>query len=175
MNIRFERTKTIIIALFAGMIGVLAQLTIPLPVVPITGQTLAIGLAATILGSKYGTYAVILYVLWEPLAYRFMPICLRAYPFSWDQPADSSLVLYRPLISPAILEKTSFRIGTASLRIRRYDCHINLWHGLAQICDGRLLARRFQYGICTFYRRWFNQSLLGIVHRYSCPKTARSR
>lgn len=50
-------------ALFASIIAVLAQVTIPLPLIPITGQTLAIGLAATILGAKYGTIAVFLYLL----------------------------------------------------------------------------------------------------------------
>jgi biotin transport system substrate-specific component len=53
----------IVTALFAAIIGVLAQLTIPLPLVPITGQTLAIGLAATILGSRYGMFSVILYLI----------------------------------------------------------------------------------------------------------------
>ena len=53
----------IMIALFAAIIGVLAQITIPLPLVPITGQTLAIGLAATILGARNGTLAVILYLI----------------------------------------------------------------------------------------------------------------
>lgn len=53
----------IITALFAAIIGILAQVTIPLPLVPITGQTLAIGLAATILGSRYGTVSVLLYIL----------------------------------------------------------------------------------------------------------------
>ncbi len=53
----------IITALFAAIIGILAQVTIPLPLVPITGQTLAIGLAATILGSTYGTISVLLYIL----------------------------------------------------------------------------------------------------------------
>lgn len=53
----------IITALFAAIIGILAQVTIPLPLVPITGQTLAIGLAATILGSRYGTISVLLYIL----------------------------------------------------------------------------------------------------------------
>ncbi|AIF44348.1 biotin transporter BioY [Virgibacillus sp. SK37] len=52
----------IVTALFAAIIGVLAQLTIPLPLVPITGQTLAIGLAATILGSRYGTLSILLYL-----------------------------------------------------------------------------------------------------------------
>ncbi|MEH7255664.1 biotin transporter BioY [Neobacillus niacini] len=53
----------ILSALFAAIIGILAQVTIPLPLVPITGQTLAVGLAATILGSRYGTLSVILYAL----------------------------------------------------------------------------------------------------------------
>ncbi|WP_174733093.1 biotin transporter BioY [Mesobacillus harenae] len=52
----------IVTALFAAIIGVLAQITIPLPLVPITGQTLAIGLAATILGARYGTLSVLLYL-----------------------------------------------------------------------------------------------------------------
>lgn len=52
----------IVTALFAAIIGVLAQIVIPLPLIPITGQTLAIGLAATILGARYGTYSVLLYI-----------------------------------------------------------------------------------------------------------------
>ncbi|MFE8694799.1 biotin transporter BioY [Cytobacillus sp. FJAT-53684] len=53
----------IVTALFAAIICVLAQLIIPLPLVPITGQTLAIGLAATILGARYGTISVLLYLV----------------------------------------------------------------------------------------------------------------
>lgn len=49
-------------AFCAAIIAVLAQITIPLPLVPITGQTLAIGLVVTILGLKFGSYAVVLYV-----------------------------------------------------------------------------------------------------------------
>lgn len=60
---RLKLRMMIITALFAAIIGILAQLTIPLPLVPITGQTLAIGLAATILGSKFGTLSVLLYIL----------------------------------------------------------------------------------------------------------------
>lgn len=52
----------ITISLFAAIIGVFSQITIPLPLIPITGQTLAIGLAATILGSRYGTTSVLLYI-----------------------------------------------------------------------------------------------------------------
>lgn len=53
----------IYVAFCAAIIAVLAQITIPLPLVPITGQTLAIGLVVTILGKKLGTQAVILYAL----------------------------------------------------------------------------------------------------------------
>ncbi len=53
----------ILAALFAAITAVLAQVTIPLPLVPITGQTLAVGLAATILGSRLGTLSMVIYAL----------------------------------------------------------------------------------------------------------------
>lgn len=53
----------IYVSFCAAIIAVLAQITIPLPLVPITGQTLAIGLVVTILGKKLGTQAVGLYIL----------------------------------------------------------------------------------------------------------------
>jgi biotin transport system substrate-specific component len=59
-----ERLKWFILsAVFAALTAVFSQLTIPLPLVPITGQTLAVGLTATILGSRYGTLAMIIYVV----------------------------------------------------------------------------------------------------------------
>lgn len=64
MNHQQRRLRNmIIVAFFAALIGILAQITIPLPYIPITGQTLAIGLAATILGSKLGTLSVLVYIL----------------------------------------------------------------------------------------------------------------
>lgn len=64
MNKNQKKLRAMMVtALFAAIIGILAQVTIPLPLVPITGQTLAIGLAATILGARYGTYSVILYII----------------------------------------------------------------------------------------------------------------
>ncbi|KOS68682.1 biotin synthase [Lysinibacillus contaminans] len=55
----------VLAAFGAAIIAVLAQVTIPLPFspVPITGQTLAIGLVVTILGAKLGTLSVLLYIL----------------------------------------------------------------------------------------------------------------
>lgn len=59
-----SNTYQYILAAFgAAIIAVLAQVTIPLPLIPITGQTLAIGLVVTILGTKLGTLSVLLYIL----------------------------------------------------------------------------------------------------------------
>ena len=63
MNNRHEKLRMMLItAIFAAFIGIFSQVIIPLPLVPITGQTLAVGLAATILGSRYGTVSVLLYL-----------------------------------------------------------------------------------------------------------------
>ena len=59
------QTKTkelVLIAMCASIICLLAQVTIPLPIIPITGQTLAIGIVATILGSKHSTLTVFVYL-----------------------------------------------------------------------------------------------------------------
>lgn len=60
-----ERLKMLILsALFAAITAVLAQLSVKIPFspVPFTGQTLAVGLAATILGSRYGTISMAVYL-----------------------------------------------------------------------------------------------------------------
>lgn len=53
----------VLAAIGAAIISILAQVTIPLPLVPITGQTLAIGLVVTILGLRLGVLSVIVYIL----------------------------------------------------------------------------------------------------------------
>lgn len=52
-------------ALFAAVISVLAQISIPLPLspVPVTGQMLGVFLAGALLGSRLGTISVLTYVL----------------------------------------------------------------------------------------------------------------
>lgn len=52
----------IVSALFAAIIAIAAQIVIKIPPVPFTAQTLAIMFTATILGKRYGTIAVTLYV-----------------------------------------------------------------------------------------------------------------
>ena len=104
----------IITALFAAITGVMAQLFIPLPLVPITGQTLAIGLAATILGSKYGTLSVLLYLA---IGAAGVPVFAE---FSGGVsklvgPTGGYLIGYIPtvFIIGYYLEKTSFTIKNA--------------------------------------------------------------
>lgn len=57
-------TYNYVLAAFgAAIIAVLAQVSIPLPLIPITGQTLAVGLIVTILGTKLGSLSVLVYIL----------------------------------------------------------------------------------------------------------------
>ena len=61
-----SQTKTkalILVAMCASIICLLAQVTIPLPLIPMTGQTLAIGIVATILGSKQSSITVFVYLI----------------------------------------------------------------------------------------------------------------
>ncbi|MZU11806.1 biotin transporter BioY, partial [Bifidobacterium longum] len=55
--------ELILVAEFTAIIAVLSQFTIPLGLVPLTGQTFAIGLTATFLGKRAGTLAVCMYLL----------------------------------------------------------------------------------------------------------------
>ncbi|MFU0790302.1 biotin transporter BioY [Virgibacillus proomii] len=50
-------------AIFAAITAILAQVEIPLPLIPISGQTLAVGITATILGSRQGALAMVCYAL----------------------------------------------------------------------------------------------------------------
>jgi len=54
--------ELIICALFIAITGILAQISIPVPPVPFTGQTLAVGLTATIIGSRLGAISMIGYL-----------------------------------------------------------------------------------------------------------------
>lgn len=60
-NQRNKLRMLILCGMFAAITAVFAQIEIPLPIVPISGQTLAVGIAATILGSRYGALAMIVY------------------------------------------------------------------------------------------------------------------
>ena len=62
----FPRSRVMDIALVAGgaaLVALLAQVTIPLPLVPITGQTLAVLLVGSTLGWARGALSMVLYAL----------------------------------------------------------------------------------------------------------------
>ena len=59
-----KNTKMMIVAaIFAGIIAVLAQISVPIGPVPNTAQPLAMGIVGTILGKKWGAISVAVYVL----------------------------------------------------------------------------------------------------------------
>lgn len=107
-----EKLKNMmIISIFTAIICILAQITIPLPIVPITGQTLAVGLAATILGSKKGTLAVGLYLVLGSVG---LPVFagMTGGAGIIAGPTGGYLVSYLPVafLTGFLLEKTKFTI-----------------------------------------------------------------
>ena len=72
---RLKLRMMIVSSLFAAIIGVLAQVTIPLPLVPITGQTLAIGLAQPYRAHAMGQFQSSFIYAWERLAYQYLLRC----------------------------------------------------------------------------------------------------
>lgn len=60
----FTTRSLVMTAMFAAVLAVLSQISIPLPGgIPITLQTFAVAFLAVILGPKYGTLAVLVYLL----------------------------------------------------------------------------------------------------------------
>lgn len=110
----YKLRMMIISALFAAIIGVLAQVTVPLPLVPITGQTLAIGLAATILGSRYGTLSVAIYLCLGAIGVPVFAQMSGGLGILFG-PTGGYLVGFIPtaFVIGYFLEKTSFTIKNA--------------------------------------------------------------
>jgi len=105
----------IVTALFAAIIAVLAQIAIPMPLgVPITGQTLAIGLAATILGSRYGTLSAILYLIIGAIGVPVFAQFTGGFGILFG-PTGGFLIGFIPttLFMGYYLEKTSFTLKNA--------------------------------------------------------------
>src|SRR5690625_2911669 len=105
----------IVTALFAAIISILAQVSIPLPLgVPITGQTLAIGLAATILGARFGTLSVLLYLIIGAIGVPVFAQLTGGLGILVG-PTGGFLVGFIPatFIMGYFLEKTSFTVANA--------------------------------------------------------------
>ncbi|WAA13308.1 biotin transporter BioY [Fervidibacillus halotolerans] len=106
--------KMIVSALFASIIGILAQLAIPIPHIPITGQTLGVGLAATILGAKQGAYTLLLYVFMGAVGVPVFSNFSSGLATIFG-PTGGYILCFVPSawLIGFILEKTSFRFSNA--------------------------------------------------------------
>ena len=101
--------STILAAEFAAVIAVFSQLTLPLGIIPLTGQTFAVGLAVTVLGRRTGTYAILIYLL---LGLIGIPVFtgMKAGISVLFGPTGGYLVgfIINGLVTGTILEKTAF-------------------------------------------------------------------
>ena len=114
---RNEKLRWLLLsAIFAALTAVLSQLTIPLPLIPITGQTLAVGLTATILGSRYGAVAMFIYMLLGAIG---LPVFSEAKGGLQVILGPSGGYIYGFLITAyitgLILEKTRFTLINAMI------------------------------------------------------------
>lgn len=116
MNSSARLRMTIICAMFVAITAILAQVEIPLPLVPISGQTLAVGITATILGSRYGALAMI----------GYMAVGAAGAPVFAEAKAGLSVVIgptggyiigfiFAAFFTGLILEKTSFTLVNAMI------------------------------------------------------------
>lgn len=107
MNISLK--SMILAAEFAAIIAVFSQFTIPLGIIPLTGQTLAVGFTATILGRRVGTQAILIYLL---LGFIGLPVFagMKAGIGVLFGPTGGYLIgfIFTSLIVGTILEKTDF-------------------------------------------------------------------
>lgn len=62
-HLKLSTRELVLAGLFAAIISILSQFTIPLGTIPLTLQTFAVGFAVTLLGKKTGTIAVLIYLL----------------------------------------------------------------------------------------------------------------
>lgn len=107
--------KSLILAAeFAAIIAIFSQFTIPLGLIPLTGQTLAVGFTATILGRRVGTQAILIYLL---MGFIGLPVFagMKAGIGVLFGPTGGYLIgfIFTGLLVGSILEKTDFTYSWA--------------------------------------------------------------
>lgn len=117
MQTRNNRLRMLILcAMFTAVTAVLAQVEIPLPIVPISGQTLAVGLTATIIGSRYGALAMVCYALLGAIG---APVFAEAKGGAHVLigPTGGYIIgfIFTAYVTGLILERTKFTVGMAML------------------------------------------------------------
>ncbi|WP_174615087.1 biotin transporter BioY [Virgibacillus ihumii] len=117
MNQQSNKLRAILhCAIFAAITAILAQIEIPLPLVPISGQTLAVGITATILGSKKGAVSMVCYAAIGAIG---LPVFagFSGGPQVLIGPTGGYIFgfIFAAFLTGFILEKTRFTIPMAML------------------------------------------------------------
>ncbi len=101
--------EIVLAGLFAAIIGILSQFTIPFGPIPLTLQTFAVGFVVTILGKKTGTIAVAIYLLMGMIG---LPVLAggSAGIVHYFGPTGGFLVgfIFQAFFTGLIIEKTRF-------------------------------------------------------------------
>lgn len=106
----------ILAAEFAVIIGVLSQFTIPLGLIPLTGQTFAVGLTATLLGKRTGTYAILIYLLLGLIGLPVFAGMTSGFGILFGATGGYLIgFIFNGLVTGAILEKKSFTYTWAAI------------------------------------------------------------
>ncbi|WP_430536632.1 biotin transporter BioY [Listeria rocourtiae] len=109
---RNQKLKQLIInALFAVIIAILAQITIPIGPIPLTGQTFAVGLAATILGARNATISVAVYIVLGAIGVPVFAGMTAGLGIIFG-PTGGFLIgfLFNAYITGYLIEKTNFNM-----------------------------------------------------------------
>ena len=134
----------ILAAEFAVIIAVLSQFTIPLGIVPLTGQTFAIGLTATVLGKRTGTYAILIYFLLGLIGLPVYAGMSSGFGVLFG-PTGGYLIgfIFNGLLTGYILEKTTFNYTWAIIA--------NIAGALVTLVFGMI------WRVCSVYYSWYHQ------------------
>ncbi|MDT2640487.1 biotin transporter BioY [Enterococcus dongliensis] len=106
---KLSSREIVLAGLFAAVISILAQFTIPLGPIPLTLQTFAVGFVVTILGKKTGTIAVLIYLLMGMIG---LPVLAggAAGIAHYFGPTGGFLIgfIFQAYFTALIIEKTQF-------------------------------------------------------------------
>lgn len=161
----------ILASIFVAITAILAQVQVQLWIVPFSGQTLAVGLAATILGSRYGSLSMIGYLL---VGLIDVPVFagLSGGPHIVFGPTGGYIIgfIAAAYATGRILEKTSFNLKMA-LVANIVGMFVSLIFGVIQlkfILDlswGAAMASGFYPFLIVGFIKAFLASWIGILVR----------
>ena len=109
MNITKQKTRNLTLcALFAALCAVCSQIAIPLPMVPINLALFAVHLAGALLGARYGTLSMLIYLI---LGLVGVPVFqgFKAGPSALFGPTGGYIIGY--LAAAAVIGFTTSRFG----------------------------------------------------------------